>query len=254
MVELVGLIGLVLVLAIGGIALLWALRRPAWTGFEGRTLWDWLDLLAVPALLAAASLALGALQVRLETLRAEEAAFRAYLDRIKTLDPSDPKQRAFAEAHTLAVMTQVTGPRAGRVVLMLDRLGHIDWAAGALEGADLAGAEMKEMDLAGVKFDDANLREADLEGARLAGADFEGADLRGADLEKADASGADFSEARMRGADLEGTDLRGADLRQAKGLTRAQLRDACVDATTRLPDWADELDAASEGCVGLVAE
>jgi hypothetical protein len=44
----------VFVLIFGGfflIAIIWSLYTQEWSGFQGKTLWDWLDLLLVPILL-----------------------------------------------------------------------------------------------------------------------------------------------------------------------------------------------------------
>ena len=45
---------IVFVIIFGGfflIAIIWSLYTQEWSGFQGKTLWDWLDLLLVPILL-----------------------------------------------------------------------------------------------------------------------------------------------------------------------------------------------------------
>ena len=66
------------------------------------------------------------------------------------------------------------------------------------------------------------------------------ATLRGADLE-----GTDFT-----GAELDGTDLKGADLSEAIGLTRAQIEQACWDASTTLPPALAAQTLTPDGCDG----
>ena len=75
------------------------------------------------------------------------------------------------------------------------------------------------------------------DGARY---DFAGGDLTGADLE-----GTDFT-----GAELDGTDLRGADMAEALGLIRAQIEEACWDASTTLPPALASQTLTPKGCDG----
>ena len=87
---------------------------------------------------------------------------------------------------------------------------RIDWHGTALARAYLPGA---------------NLRGAFLYETNLSGAILQNADLRGARLWKAD-----LTEATLDGAHLEGADLTGV-----AGLTMAQLKNAHLDGTTKLP-------------------
>lgn len=82
----------------------------------------------------------------------------------------------------------------------------------------------------------ANLREHNLRYANAVGAFLAKADLRQADLSGADLRQADLRGARLEGAELFRTNLRGADLLFATGLTREQLAEALLDASTRLPE------------------
>jgi uncharacterized protein YjbI with pentapeptide repeats len=106
-------------------------------------------------------------------------------------------------------------------------------AAGeALDGADLADAELVDLDLRGRSLVGANLKGAVLRGCCLAGADLSGAVLAGADLTDADLTGAVLAgadlvgatlaaaildEADLEGADLSGVRAPGASFRRARG-------------------------------------
>jgi len=124
-----------------------------------------------------------------------------------------------------------------------------------LSGRILTGARMSNSNFSRSDFSNAVLTRADASHSEFAGADFTQADLTHARLidtscqrarfehallERANARGADFTRASFAHADvtrmnLEDANLSGADLRQARGLTQAQLDQACGDRSTRLP-------------------
>lgn len=123
----------------------------------------------------------------------------------------------------------------GGVVLSNASLAGVALVGAELSGADLAGADLRRAELLGASLDGANLAVARLRHARLAGCSLSGANLKGADLSGADLAGAVFGDAELSGAVLLQADLKGADLSAARGLTRAQLNDATLDADTLLP-------------------
>lgn len=206
-------------------------------GFTNRTLWDWLVLLAVPAMVGIATVMISAGQLHIETERAEEEALQEYLDRISELamgdvfDDDAKDAIAVGRGHTLAVLHVINGERAGRILQFLDEIGLLQTFVRDLEEMDLADAELKGVSLAGINMEGANLAGADLEMANLSGANLEEADLREADLKFADLKGADLEGALMRD-----TDLRGANLEDVTGLTITQLKQACFDGATRLSE------------------
>jgi uncharacterized protein YjbI with pentapeptide repeats len=125
-----------------------------------------------------------------------------------------------------------------------------------LSGADLRNgffqlANMIEANLSGAKFDGANMGGTQLNNANLSNGtftytNFSGSQLQGADMRNADFSNAWFNWAWFAGGKLDGANftgakmigalLQGVDMRNVIGLTQAQLRTACGDATTRLPE------------------
>lgn len=233
-------LALVLALLILCSALLWWLRRPDWMGFSGKTLWDWLATMMNATVLGLGTLMVGVILQQGETNRLEEDSLQAYLDRIAALhldtDFPPAERRAVARAHTSAILSNVNGERAGRILRFLDELGALEAYVTSLEGASLAGAELKGLRFPRADFEEADLSGADMEYGLFSHADFEEADLRGTDLKRSTLANASFDSARMRGTELNGADLRGADLSRAKGLKAAQLARTCLDATTRLPD------------------
>lgn len=106
--------------------------------------------------------------------------------------------------------------------------------------SDFSNAVLTRADASHSEFHGADFTQADLTRARLIDASCPQARFERARLAQADARGADFTRANFAGADLtrmnfEDADLSGADLRHARGLTQAQLDEACGDPRTRLP-------------------
>lgn len=249
-------------ITLGGIALvalllaiLWRWRRPAWLGFQDRTLWDWISLLAVPMVVGFATVLINAAQQSLAQDRAAEAALQQYVDRISALvlappegDGAAARVNAIGRAQTLAALRLVEGERAGRILAFLADMDLLGRFSITLEGQDLSGAELKGLAFAGADFEGADLSGADLEGAALSGADFENATLTRTDFKAADLSGATFDGATLARADLAGADLRDAALAHSEGLRESQLARACYDASTTLPAGFDRVTGSSPGC------
>jgi len=234
------------VLWIGGIVA--ALTVAVLIGYRyGITLWDWMQLLIVPAVLAGGGLWFNAQQREREQLigneRAQDEALQAYLDQISQLltDKERPLHKAqpgdslstVARARTLTVVPRLNSERKRSVVQFLyeseliskDRV-VLDLKEAALNEADLRGARLPGAFLRWASLHKADLSDADLSGAdlrwtELSSADLRGANLRAADLEHADLRWADLSwaylcEADLREAKLGKANLQGADLRGAK--------------------------------------
>lgn len=106
-------------------------------------------------------------------------------------------------------------------------------------------ARIGALEAAGVNLEGADFTDAKLPNARFTGAVLRAASFRGAKLARSD-----FTRAELAEADFTGAALPGADLETAMHLTAAQLRNACGDASTRLPDGltlpdcSPQLDAA----------
>ncbi len=110
------------------------------------------------------------------------------------------------------------------------RAGNHDCPSCMLKGADLTNQCVKGGNLTGADFDDTKLVVACMSNANFHDASFRNADLTGANLANSKMDGADLS-----GANLTITSIKGTDLRLARGLTQAQLDQACGDTATRVP-------------------
>jgi hypothetical protein len=204
---------------------------PRWTGFRGKTAWDWLQLLIVPLVLAVLGLSfalaqqvIGGLQqeVRQQQIeehraaaerqvaeqQAQDEALQAYLVVMKELlleqdlRNSEPgsSARAVANVQTSLILERVDGNRKRMVLRLLMDSHLIDAEAPLIETSTLA-----------------------LQGADAKGMDLSDTDLSGADLSGAYLSDANLSDAVLLNVDLSNAVLDNANLRGAEGISNEQL-------------------------------
>ncbi|HTK06528.1 MAG TPA: pentapeptide repeat-containing protein [Ktedonobacteraceae bacterium] len=213
-------------------------------GFKDKTLWDYLQLvavLAIPVFIAfgtlyftnqqnQASAAASAAQSQSAAAASEmqhqtdlsiaqdqqqETALQTYLDRMSgllftehlaTSQPGD-EVRQVARARTLTLLPQLNGTRKGEVLQFL-------YETGLLVGNEKVSPV--------ISLRNANLRGADLSEGNLGGVDLGGIDLAGADLAGANLAGIFLGRADLFGTNLEKTNLEGTIL-GSDNLTEANL-------------------------------
>lgn len=189
------------------------------TGFETKTLWDWMELLIIPLALAIGAFYLDrserAIEREIATDRQQETALQSYIDRIADLllkeklrTSKKGEVRDVARILTLTVLRVLDARRKGLVLLFLDESGLI-----RRDGIiDLREADLTQAILTGASLIKANLNWAQLQGADLRGAYLAQAYLIEANLSEANLTGADLSESLLDGANLTKADLTGANL------------------------------------------
>jgi len=232
---------LVVLLAIGGASL-------GWTGFQGKTVWDFLQLLIVPLMLVAIGLVFSlqqdARQQRVEDQRAEaerdlaaqraqDEALQAYLNQMSQLlldrklleaEQGTPLY-TLAQARSSTAILRSNAEHNESVTRFLSESGlavRSETSAGLLSevvlshaklsGAYLPNANLLQADLHGTDLHGADLDEAMLLRAYLGGANLSGADLYGANLSEAYLSNANLSDAYLEDIDLSITYLNKANL------------------------------------------
>jgi hypothetical protein len=278
--QVVAWVALVAFLIWFGVALLGGyLLGWNWTGFgatttnppaslepeyrPARTLWDWLELLIVPVVLAVGAYLFNRAERRNEQAiahdRFSENTLQTYLTQMSELLLD--KDMALTEgsleernvARTVARMRTLTALRQldpSRKAVVLNFL----WDAGLIRRyreydspplVDLRGADLRRSALRTANLRSASLRRVDLSDADLRSAELSGADLSDADLSEADLRSTGLSDADLSGADLRGANLRGADLRGTR-LKFADLRDADL-RTARVNDKTDFWDCTWDG-------
>ncbi len=226
----------------------------------GKALWDWLQLLIIPAVLVVGGFLLNYTTSRNEQAissdNQREAAMKEYFDKVSELmlhenlskSAPDAEVRKIARVLTLTVLPRLDGRRKGRVLQFLYESGLIikgqsiiDLKGADLKDADLLGAKLSGADLSGVFLREANLFQANLNGANLiltalTAAILFKADLSAANLEKAFLDGGtDLRFANLNGANLQETKLKGTNL-QGANVTSTQLDKAIFYEGVTMPD------------------
>ena len=240
-------------------------------GFRGKTLWDWLELLIVPAALGAGAIWFNnmanlradeierqreAVQRDIEDQRAKDVVLSTYFGDLSNLllerglleSQRGSSVRGIARAKTLSALSQLDGSRKGFVVRFLYDVELINgsspllYLGGAITGepavdeivpsrGDLNKAVLHRLFLGELNLTRVHMVGADFRWAILDRANFIGTDLRNADF-----TGARLREAKLSGANFTGTLLHDADLTGATGLKQDQLDTACGNETTKLPE------------------
>src|SRR5215211_8003131 len=236
---------------LGGLVLLLALIV---VGYRYQiTLWDWLKLLIVPAVLAGGGIWFNKQQrereLEIADQRTQDEALQAYLDQMSQLLTDKGLRskahwlddvRVTARARSLGALSRLDGERKRSVLQFLYEAQLINKDKKPL-GDGTTEFEARIVGLSGTDLTRADLRYLTLEEAALEGAILENANLRDAELNNinlggAYLSGANLSNAKMKGArlvnahlqrqdklNLNGADLSGADLRGARGLSQEQI-------------------------------
>lgn len=173
-----------------------------------KTLWDWMQLLIIPVVLAIAGYLFNLTTSRNEreitSDNQREAALQQYIDKMSELlldrnlhDPQAKEVHKIAHLRTLTVLPRLDPKRKGSIIQFLYEADLITKSNSIIDlnDADLTGADLK-----GANLFAANLKGAKLHGAYLRDANLQDVDLRGADL-----SAASLVLANLNGADLSGT-------------------------------------------------
>lgn len=204
-------------------------RKPV----RGKTLWDWMQLLAALAV----PLALGLVTISFNNQQAaslldqqRETALQSYLDHMSDLllgnntgksiplasSGDDDEICQVARSRTLSVLQVLDGRRKGVAIKFLYSAGLIGYYKRAFVRSPaivfLSEANLSDAHLEGVFLIGAELYGADLSGAYLTGAHLQGIDLASAQLGGAHLNGADLKDLYLDNANLSRTDLSGAQL------------------------------------------
>jgi uncharacterized protein YjbI with pentapeptide repeats len=225
---------IVVMLAVAG-------TRRSWTGLQGKTLWDLLQLLIVPIVLSLITIAFAWQQNARQTYiedrrakaerelaeqRAQDEALQAYLDQMSRLliekdlraADKDSAVRTLVRARTLTVLAELDDAHQKSVVQFLIESTLVQERTEKVPVISLAGANLR-----GVAFGDYGGE------TNLRGADLSAADLRGAIISFANLTNAELIDTKLSGARLEAADLSGANLADAN------LSDANLDSANFSP-------------------
>jgi uncharacterized protein YjbI with pentapeptide repeats len=213
-----------------------------WTGFGEKKLWDFLQLLIVPIVLAGAGFTLQEFAKQREqqaaTDKSQQETLVKYLDqmaesiKVDDLLKAKPDKKTFliAQIRTITALQSLNSDRQSAVIQFLrtadlwspnysSRINSTKKKLKRASQQDSYGlfykARMPTNNLRNADLSDADFRSADLRGANLSGASFHDANLSGANLYDANLSGVSFFGADLRNANINGANLSRADLRGA---------------------------------------
>jgi uncharacterized protein YjbI with pentapeptide repeats len=218
----------------------------------GKALWDWLQLLIIPAVLVVGGFLLNytinrneqkATQLRDQTERdiamdnQREDLLQAYLSKMSDLllkerlrySDFDDEVRHIARSYTLTVLRRLDPIRKGSLLLFLyeSRLIYRPGGMYSQEGEIilLGDADLSYSDLNHANLHEINLMGADLRNANLSHSILQRAELMEANLSMANLSGVFLGEADLLTTNLSHANLNDANLGQAF-LKEANLRNA----------------------------
>lgn len=238
-----------------------------WTGFTGKTFWDWLQLLIIPVVLAGGGYLFGTWQHDVDQQQALDQQraiiLQTYIDNIQDMllhdnllksssfDANNPYYdvAVSARARTLTALRGLDPQRKGILLQFLYEVRLIGFsdvvpvkntkkliytiypAIIRLTGANLSGIIMASTEssvfMAGVDLTSTNMR-----GANLSGSIFDEAQMFNVHLEGANLSNTILWDAELdghlNGTNLEGADLEGANL-HTTDLSRANLSHSLLD-------------------------
>jgi len=232
----------------------------------GKTLWDWLQLLIIPVMIAIGGFWLNQLQksreekhaLMLELDKQHIASLQEYLANMSAMlkekqlreSGEDNEVRNIARIRTLTVLSRLDSEHKRSVLQFLyeARLIQKDKKIIDLRGADFSevdffGAKLRAVDLSGAIFNRASFFEADLSEANLSGASFSFAQLSGGNFSGANFSGADLLFAHLTGATLTGAIFTGA------AYVKENLNKAISfnENMNELQKWADQYNSKISG-------
>lgn len=265
-----------------------------WTGFgesritkeatedvqRARTLWDWLQLLIVSAMIAgvglwfsgeqgkaqresAVSIAQG--QQAAEDQRAQDTALQSYIDQMSQLmgdgklRNSQPgsDERALARTRTLTVLRRATDADRKRTVVRFlyeGRLIRMNPPDGGLSAQTLPIVTLADANLIGANLgDNISLADVNLSGAQLRGANLAKTNLTNADLSKATMINAALDGSDLTDANLSGANLAGATLSRPKNEAGEEEGEAAILTNADFTD-ADLSGANLQGAKGITNE
>lgn len=174
------------------------LKLYRWAGFSGKSLWDYLNLLGIPIVIALLGIGFTDIQQRSNTIQIAWQTINSASGQVG----SGGRKEALEELNSQ--------PR--RIPFFWLR-----WKSYSLQGlqapsAHLVNLQLPKADLRSANFEKATLAYSNLQGSDLRFANLQGANLQGADLATANLQGAILTSVNLQGATLWGTNLQGANL------------------------------------------
>lgn len=203
---------------------------------RGKTLWDWLDLLIVPILIAIGVWWLNKSQeqtkLRIEADKQRQTTLETYFDKMSELVSKLIPAITTNQTNEISIMKSIIRTRTLTLMKVMDenRKGQ---ALQFIYELDLLG-KICEINLKGADLNDADLSPATLENAKIKSVFAKNVNLKNSNLKKADFTSSDFSNSDLTDTNLEETNFTNTDLSNVKfinaNLTKTVLTNAIVNS------------------------
>lgn len=173
-----------------------------WTGFQGRTLWDWLKVLVVPMAVVLVGLYIDIVASYIAVDRQREESMKEYFREMTTLliehklrqADKESEVRSIARVRTLTTLRKMDGIRRGFIMMFLSESNLISRDDPIVS---LSGANLRAADLTGVDLSNTALQNVYLYGANLDHTEFRGADLTNVVLTEAKLRNSNLMDAHL---------------------------------------------------------
>jgi len=232
------------------------------TGFAGKTLFDWLNLLGVLAIPVVVGLGTAAITTQQSKAQEKAAKQQQYKDALQTFidtitklilendllkAPEGSPARTIVRAQTTMTLSWLIHSHIHKAALLQfmhdanliknpnpvislsptfnreRRHSVLNYLVTHWDEVDLYGADLHDACLRQIDLRNADLRKADLSETNL-----ENTNLIGAKLHQADLTGADLTGANLNGANLTGAIVTNEQLAEAKSLKGATMPDGSI--------------------------
>jgi hypothetical protein len=239
--KIVRWVSLVLLIILFVLIGYWALNpanAPGWTGFgpydqaiqgpRSKTLWDWVEILLIPIVLALGAWLLSAADKeadrKIETDRQRQEILTSLFQKISELlvtknlraSKASREVRSIARSYALSTFRLLDPDRKAEAIQFLVEARLIDSDPIInLNGANLRGIRLNNAYLSGIEIKGAHLENAYLQDANIENTNFCGSNLTKANLKGATIRHSDFSFTILNNADLRGCDLTSVNLQGA---------------------------------------
>lgn len=225
------------------------MKSPIWTGFhfqeeneQGfyyRTLWDWLELLIIPIVLAIGGWLFSSADkdsaLRIEQSNQRQNILNSFIEKISNLvvveNFKNPEKNSDIVQITRALITstcrQLDPDRKAEALQVIYELHLIDknpivnLFGVNFDKINLEHAPLVESEIKGAYFRKGCFKNANLQGSIFLGSNFSKADFRGANL-----TNTDFSETTLDGANFSCCDLRLTNINTLISCTHANFKHA----------------------------
>ncbi len=210
------------------------------SGPRGKTLWDWMNLLVVPVLIALTAWSFKEIEKRNTQSSERERAQNETLDsfikimteliinnKLISQTPS-PESKIIARTRIMLALSNLDRMKKGQVLQFLfessliNQEPKINLNGGDIKNAVLDGIVLSSSEIKGAYFNKASIKNSNLSNANFTSCNFSEANFSNSLMENTDLSYSNLTSAKLRNINLDSINFEGAVL------TKADLRGSSI--------------------------